>query len=228
VALGVLLLGNLGAWQIRRMGEARLERERYAARLAEPAFDVLAPPADPDLHRGKLVGMPDWDHYVLQAGKYMWGQIGYQLIVPVHGSGGTVLVDVGWVPADEVELVVSKERAVPGERTYEGLVRVVAEDPDARGAFAPEGGYQRRWRALSPHAMAPGVDVPSFVLVDGEGIDADADIPDRELPVSGWRTEPQQRPHGEYAFTWFSLMITLVLVWISASFRKEEDAPPAV
>jgi cytochrome oxidase assembly protein ShyY1 len=227
VVAGVVFLGNLGAWQLRRRAEAAEERVRYAERLAEPAFDVFTPPADADLRRARVSGVPDWDHHVLLAGKYMWGQIGYQLVVPVHGAGGVVMVDVGWVPADEVEPIVARERGEPSPRAYEGLLRAEPEVPDAAGTFAPEGGYQRRWRAMSPRAMAQGADVPAYVLFDGEGISGDADIPDRVPPIGGWRTEPVQRPHGEYAFTWFSLMTTLILVWGSASFRRDAPEPSA-
>ena len=225
VAVGVLLLGSLGVWQLRRLSEAGAERVRFEQRLAEPPFDGAAPPADPDLRRVRVTGVPDWDHYVLLAGKYMWGEVGYQLLVPVRAAGGAVLVNTGWVPADEVAPILARERALTGERTYEGLARVFEEDPAASGTFPLEDGYQRHWRSISPKAMAPGAEVPGFVLYDGEGIAADAPIPDREPPIGGWRTEAPERPHGQYAFTWISLMFTLIMVWASASTQRID--PPA-
>ncbi len=225
VAFGVAILAGLGSWQVGRLDEAAEARARFAERLAEPPFDAYAPPADPDLHRAHLTGVPDWDHHVLLAGKYMWGEAGYQLIVPVHAERGVVLVNTGWVPSDEVELIVARERTVSGARTYEGLARVFPEDATAKGSFPPEGGFQRHWRSLSPAAMAAGAPVPSFVLFEGEGLATDAEITDRELPIGGWRIEAPERPHAQYAFTWFSLMVTLVLVWASASVQRDVPAP---
>ena len=227
-ALGVLILGSLGVWQLRRLSEAGAVRLLFEQRIAQEPFDGTAPPADPDLRRVRVSGVPDWDHYLLLAGKYMWGEVGYQLLVPVRGAGGAVLVNAGWVPADEVEPTLARERAVVGERSYEGLARVFSEDASAAGTFPLEDGYQRRWRGISPKAMAGGVEVPAFVVYEGEGIAADAEIPDREPPIGGWRTEAPERPHGQYAFTWISLMFTLVLVWASASTQRIEPAakPP--
>ncbi|MDP2316006.1 MAG: SURF1 family protein [Pseudomonadota bacterium] len=218
------MLGSLGTWQVGRLDEAEADRVRFVERLAEPAFDATDPPEDPDLHRARVTGVPDWDHHVLLSGKYMWGDAGYQLIVPVHADGAVVLVNTGWVPADEAELIVARERTVAGPRTYAGLARAFPEDPEAKGSFALEDGFQRKWRAISPRAMAAGEDVPPFLLYEGEGLAPDAPIPDREPPIGGWRTEAPERPHAQYAFTWFSLMLTLALVWLSASMERQADA----
>jgi surfeit locus 1 family protein len=230
VALGLLLLCSLGSWQLRRRAEAVEERDRYYTRLAEPPFDVAAAPPDADLRRATVTGTPDWDHHLLVHGKYMWMQPGYQVIVPVAFAGGAVLVDAGWVPQDEWALILERERAAGGTRSYAGLARAWVEDPQAAGTFPVVDGYQRDWRAVSPIAMgrAAGVEVPGWVLVDGEGIGPEAEIPDREPPIGGWRTEPQERPHGQYAFTWFSLAVCLLGMWGSASTRRTLAPPTPV
>lgn len=220
--MAVLL--SLGTWQVRRLHEADRARETFFARLAEPAFDASAPPPDPDERRARVSGEPLWDRYFLIAGKYMWGgQPGYHLVVPVRlADGRHVLVNEGWIPSDEVDLILPNERALGSPRTWEGLARVPAEDPEAAGSFSVEEGYRRRWRAISPVGMseAAGVRLEGWVLVEGQGLALDAEIPDRNPPIGGWRTEPVQRPHRQYAFTWYSLSLTLALVWLSASLRR--------
>ncbi|MDP2304514.1 MAG: SURF1 family protein [Pseudomonadota bacterium] len=229
MALGIAILASLGTWQLNRLDEAAGDRVRFSERLAEPPFDAFVPPADPDLRRVRVRGVPDWERHVLLAGKYMWGDVGYQVIVPVRGAEAgptsTVLVNVGWVPADEVELILARERAVAGVQVYEGLARAYPEDPSAKGSFPVEGGFQRHWRAISPKAMAGGGLVPSFVVFEGEGLETDAPITDRVPPIGGWRMEAPERPHFQYAVTWYSLMLTLLLVWLSASVQRDA-APP--
>lgn len=224
-----MILASLGTWQLNRLDEAAGNRSRFSERLAAPPFDAFAPPADPDLRRVRVTGVPDWDHHVLLGGKYMWGVVGYQLIVPVRAAGGSVLVNTGWVPADEVELILARERSGAGALAYEGLARVYAEEPTAKGAFppanAPEPGFQRHWRAISPQAMAAGTEVAQFVVFEGEGLAPDAAIADRVPPIGGWRTEAPERPHVQYAVTWFSLMLTLLLVWMSASVQRDVAHP---
>ena len=185
--------------------------------MAGPPFDAAAPPADPDLRRAHVTGTPLWDGYQLVGGKYMWGQPGFQLLVTVRlENGDAVWVNEGWVPSDEVDLILLNERAIASPRTWQGLSRAW---PEVEGARYGE----HKWNAVSPLAMAEvaGVRAPSFVLYEGEGLAPDADIPDRTPPIGGWRLEPQLRPHTEYALTWFSLSATLLIVWCTASLRKE-------
>lgn len=219
--VGLAILVSLGVWQVRRMGEASAREAEFAARLAEPPFDAAAPPADAGDRRGRVTGTPRWDRHFLLAGKYMWSQVGYDLLVPVELDGGAVIVDLGWVPAEEAEAVVARERAVAAPRTFEGLARVYPEDGDARGTFAPEDGYQRRWRAPAPRAMGEqaGLVVTPWILVAGEPLGASETPKDREPPIGGWRAELPKRPHGEYALTWFSIAAVLLGVWLSASFQ---------
>lgn len=226
--VGFLFLCSLGNWQLRRREAALERRAEFLARIADPPFSADAPPPDPDGRRASVVGLPDWSRVMLVAGKYMWMQAGYRVILPVHVSGaapdlGWVLVDVGWIPADEAELILSNEQNQSGERTYTGLVRTFEEKPDAAGLFEKEQGYQRRWKDYSPLTMgsAVGKTVPNWILTDGEGVAAGADIPDRVPPVSGWVAEPELLPHGQYAFTWFSLAFTLLAVWGSYSMQRK-------
>lgn len=225
---GLSILLSLGTWQLRRMWAADEARARFESRLAEPAFDGSDPPADPHERRARLSGRPDWDRHLLILGKYMWMYIGYQVIVPVRlDGGGTVLVDVGWVPKDEWDLILARERAQGAERRYEGLARVPEPGEGmARAAGAPAEGFVREWRRVDPAEMgrALGEPVAPWILVDGPGLGADDPISDRDPPIAGWRMVPHAIAHGQYAFTWYSLAATLLLVWGSASFRRE-DAP---
>lgn len=227
VAVCLVVLWSLALWQYGRLEDAKLARQAFATRLGEPPFDAATPPTDPVNRRAAVTGLPDWDRHLLVAGKYMWGYRGYQLLVPVRTDGPTVLVDLGWVPVHEWSLILERERSAPVPRTFSGLVRAVEPTSSAAGEFPLEEGYQRKWRSADPVAMgaAIGINVAPWILVDGEGIGPDAPIADREPPVSGWRTALPERPHAEYAFTWFGLGLSLVFVWLSASVVK---AAPAV
>lgn len=220
VALGAVVFGSLGTWQVRRMGEADEERARWAARIAEPPFDAADAPDDPDLRRARVTGVPDWDRHLLVPGKYLWDQPGFDLVVPVRVDDGAVLVDLGWVPMDGVADIVARERAVAGPRTFEGLARVYGEEPAAGEGYPTEAdGYRRYWRKLSPRAMGQGTAVAAFVVREGEALPAHGRPTDREPPVGGWTAAPHERPHGEYALTWFAILATLIGLWIHGSLQ---------
>lgn len=222
-----MLFFSLGRWQWRRLGEAEEYRRVFQARIAEPAFDLAHPPADPLDRRGWIQGTPDWDHLMWVAGKQMFLQSGYQLILPVKTGEATVLVDIGWVPQDEADAIVANERAVPGERRYEGLVRSFPKNQRSRAEFAEENGFQRLWAERDPPEMLAELGLPKadWLLVDGQGLAAEEEIRDRIPPVSGWRAEPYAPPHLHYAITWFSLFGLMFFLWLSLCFRK--IAPPA-
>lgn len=227
MVVGVSLLWSLCGWQLGRRADAAAERVQYAQRLELPAFDAAEPPAEPEFRRVHVTGTPDWAHAQRVIGRYMWSQQGLQVLVPVSPAPGRwVWVDVGWVPEDEADAILAREAAAGTTRTYSGIARPYAETPDAA---VP--GAAGRWRAVSPGALSAsvGIDAPGWLVIDGEGLADDADIPDRVPPVSGWRTSPVQRPHGEYAFTWFALGVTLLLVWGSASLGTPEPrlSPPS-
>ncbi len=228
VALGAVVFGGLGTWQLRRMGEAAEARVTWAARLAEPPFDAAAPPADPDVRRVRLTGTPDWNRHLLLPNKVRGSLPGFELVVPVHGAGPVVLVNVGWVPGDAVDAVVARERALGPRRTYEGLARVYAEEPDAGEGFPAEpDGFRRYWRVISPDAMGQGVDVAPFVVVEGAALPERGDGPDSEPPIGGWRATPHERPHGEYALTWFAILATLIGLWVHGSTRPDPSGESA-
>ncbi len=219
---------SLGRWQWRRLADAEDYRRVFQARIAEPPVDLAHSPADPTDRQGSIQGTPDWDRLMWVAGKQMFLQAGYQLILPVTTGDITVLVDIGWVPQDEAEAIVANERVVPGERRYQGLVRSFPKHPRSRAEFAEENGFQRLWAERDPPEMLAELGRPpvDWLLVDGEGLAAQEEIRDRIPPVSGWRAEPYAPPHLHYAITWFSLFGLMFFLWLSLCFRK--IAPPAL
>jgi cytochrome oxidase assembly protein ShyY1 len=225
VVLGLALFCGLGTWQLRRREEARLERERWAARIAEAPFDAASPPADPDLRRARVTGTPDWDAAMLVVGRWVRNEPGYGLLVPVDVGSGWVLVDLGWIPGDRVDEILAAERDLPAPRTWEGLARTAAEDPRAAEGLPTEAdGRQWYWRRPSPQTMLPGRQVAPFVVADGPGLGEEEASPDREPPVAGWIAEPHQRPHGEYAATWFGIAGALILFWVYGSMPEQGPA----
>lgn len=118
-AVALAVFGSLCAWQLRRMGEARLARAEAADRLAAEPFDATAPPADPGGRRARVSGVPDWTAVSRQAAVSPAYEPGFRMIVPVRG----VRVDVGFVPETAWDEVLAAERAVAGDRAYTGLAR---------------------------------------------------------------------------------------------------------
>lgn len=207
------------------------------AHIAEPP--IAAADAPPDVADRQVVveGIPQWDRVMLVVGKYMFGQPGYQVILPVTSNGEGFLVDIGWIPADEADLILQNERAIVGVRHYAGLARQIAASGERRWFFPVEQGYQRRWGDVEPVAMSREAHIKerSWVLVDGKPLAAEEEIQNRVPPISGWRAVLELPPHLNYAITWFSLAILVCVLWVVISFvpnppstpvRRVESLPP--
>ncbi len=133
--LGLVVFGSLCAWQLRRMGEARVARVAAEAKLAAEPFEATAPPGDPGGRRATVKGEPDWSAVSRQPAVSPAYEPGFRMIVPVAG----VRVDVGFVPEAAWNEVLAAERAIPGPRAYTGLARA-----DAEGWLLVDGeGYAR-------------------------------------------------------------------------------------
>lgn len=216
---------SLGRWQVRRLGESEQARAAFEAGLAAPVQDGCAAGGLRD-QRVVVEGTIRWDRYFLIAGKYMWGNLGYRLVVPVvcasdPGGGAVRLVDLGWLPISMLDQVLREQRAIPGPRRFEGLARA-AVAPKQRGNFGLEEGYQRRWAGVEPARMAEilGVTLPGWVLLEGEGVASGAAIPDQVPPVGGWLAEPEQIPHLHYAVTWFSMAVLVAVLGLTLCFER--------
>lgn len=229
ISVGLFFLfASLARWQFERLEESKINREKFLARLEEPAFSAFAPPGDPEDRRVVVEGDIDWSRYLLLAGRYMWQQPGYQLIVPVREQqgAGCVLVDLGWIPEDEVELILKREMGLPAHQRLEGVARAVKQEPMPQGTFPLEEGYQRRWARYAPFEMgrAVGCGERGWLVLEGQGLAAEEQIVDRLPPVGGWRAEPPKLPHWEYAMTWSSLSVLTVILWGTLAFQRRVSA----
>lgn len=151
VALVVLLV-NLGLWQLRRLDERRAENARVAAALAQPVADVaeLAPVAGPagpadgadagqpvEWRRARATGTYALEEQVLVRSRSLDGRPGSWAVTPLVLDDGTaVAVNRGWVPIGEdgPDGPPPAASAPPeGRVTVTGVLRATEE----RGRFGP-------------------------------------------------------------------------------------------
>lgn len=105
--LFIALFSYLGMWQYHRAEEKRHLLQEYAARAKQPiAFEQLFKKStDSRFHLIQLKGHFDNQHNILLDNKTEQGHVGYEVYTPFLVQGGAtkqaVLVDRGWVPADQ-------------------------------------------------------------------------------------------------------------------------------
>lgn len=225
LVVGAILIG-LGVWQLQRLDWknaiiARIEaRTTAAAQPVPPAASWAALAPDDYEYRHVVVdGTFDYTQDVLVFRGTAAGP-GYFVMTPLHlASGGSVIVNRGFVPSDRADPAARKRSETPGAVRVAGLMR----GPEPRNAFTPAddpttGHYFTR---------DPALIAAHFGLADAApfSIDADATPVAGGLPRGGTTEIAIPNNHLSYALTWFGLAAGLFGVFGVLTWRKARNIP---
>ena len=191
---------RLGFWQIDRYYQSTAIAEHMEAQWANPPLKAIPGVPDPAHHRASVEARLVEAPLALSAGGLIGSVPGYRLVVPARqGDGTTLLIDLGWVPAD-LDTAGLHALLPSALETFEGLL--LPATPPTTPATPEREGRVERWpldgdrlwgilpRALGPPygaiAAARGVDHP-WVLRVGERHHEERLEP-AALPVMGCRS----------------------------------------
>ncbi|NGX17474.1 SURF1 family protein [Wenzhouxiangella sp. XN24] len=213
------LLLFLGSWQLDRAGQKQALFDAFAAGGPAVALDA------------ESAGLEELRRYapVEATGRYLaerqflldnmvaGGQAGYRVWTPLLvGEDRVVLVDRGWVPRDFSAEQAPDVAVDPGPRTVAGLLdRLPRPGIELDTRMAPGWPKVVQFPTLDELSEALGRTVMPGVLL------LDAAEPDGYL--RDWRASdfgPER--HLGYAFQWFALAVTLVILYLAWSFRKSD------
>jgi surfeit locus 1 family protein len=225
-----LVLIALGVWQLqRRVWKLELISE-IEQRIHAPVVEAPGPGAWPAITDNNAAY-----RHVRAAGRWLSGRdtlvqavtvlgAGFWVMSPLQtDSGFTVLVNRGFVAADDARSDIQPAPTTGSEETVTGLLRV----SEPKGGFLhANDAASNRWysRDVTAIARARGLDkvAPYF-------IDADAG-PDQEAPVGGLTVVRFPNNHLVYALTWFTLAAMalgglIMLLRDDASFARATPRP---
>jgi surfeit locus 1 family protein len=209
----VLLLFGLGFWQIERLFWKReLITQRQAAVTAAP----LAAPRSLEEARG-MEFHPVTDQGVFLHDKEIFlgatseaGRNGYQVLTPLQEPGGRIVfVNRGFIPAELKDPAKRSEGQIAGTVRVQGLLRFAPAEKPAW--FLPDNRADLNywfWVDLSAMATADGLEsVAPFY------IDADATPNPGGWPKGAVTRLELRNDHLQYAITWFSLAVALIVIY---------------
>jgi surfeit locus 1 family protein len=231
----VAILVSLGNWQLRRLTwkegliAAATERPREAARDLPPVSDWPAlDPASEDGYRPfRMTGRFLNDREVrvftsLPDPRGPYGGPGYWIVTPFElATGGAVLVNRGFAPAEKSLPSERGETLPEGEISVTGLMR-----PDeGRSTFTPtdEPGDDIFF-ARNVAAIAAAKDIPAPVAPFTIDLVA-AETPPGGLPQAGETRMAFTNNHLQYAITWYGLGAAALAVFLALAWRtfRERD-----
>jgi surfeit locus 1 family protein len=216
VLLLVILFVSLGFWQLRRLGERRLENQVVSARLAAApeglALMVAAAGTETDtleFRRATASGHFVPEQEILLRSRVNDGVAGYGVLTPfVLDGGGAVLVDRGWVPLGLEPPPIAQAPPPAGEVEIEGLIRRSQTRP-ALGPVEPEGRLTTAARVDIPRLQEQfeWQLIPVYLELSGA---AGPGLPVVSPPPSF----TDEGPHLSYAVQWFGFAIISVVGYL--------------
>lgn len=225
VLVALLILVNLGRWQLRRHYEVTARKAHIEAQLKAPPLHASELGEDPEFLVWRLAEVEG--HYLdvppaFITARFEFGEPGYDVVQPLQIDGGPlVLVNRGFLPSEGLAAHLEATRP-NGKVTVRGLVRPVDGDPSAK-PIPPRGEHPERWRYPNYAAMARGWGIePHLAIVAGDPVTHPDQKTRSPLPITGFVARPRSRPHLEYAGTWFLIAGALVVLWGYAGVRRAE------
>ena len=144
-------------------------------------------------------------------------QPGYQVMTPLQlTSGGTVIVNRGFVPLERKDQATRLAGLIQGETQVTGLMR----QPEARNFFTPADNPA----AGTYYTRDPGLIAKQFGLASAAPflIDADAIPVPGGWPKGGATERNLPNNHFSYALTWFGLALALLGVFTAFVWQKRQ------
>jgi len=209
----------LGNWQSGRAETKRALQARYDVAMRETPIHVGNTLLDRDsaLHRRLEVrGVFEDAWTILLDNRVHEGVAGYHVLTPLRIDGGqsAILVNRGWMPAGHSRDQVALPPTPHGEVSLEGM----AVDPHSRYfelAHTPPQG--RVWQNLDFERYAAsygGTLQPVLLLQTSQAEDG---------LLRNWpRPDSGVSMHVSYAFQWYSLAITLAVLWLVLNLKRHQ------
>jgi len=210
--LALAVLVALGSWQLMRRAEKHALLDQITVRMASglAPVEILLATGDYAAYRpATALGTFDYDKQAYVYAPRTDGgptRPGNKVITPFRlASGGTILVDRGWAPPEWPEM---RDKGFPdpeGEVEIEGIMRPSAKP----GLFTPPPDLAKHvfyLRDSAAIAEAAGITLKSRLILEATKRQGDPEPLTTELNV------PDN--HLNYALTWFSLAIVLLVIYL--------------
>lgn len=211
----------LGFWQIDRAHQKQILQDSYAHRSELPAISLEKVLREPPLekwryHRIQLEGYYDNQHLILVDNKTFQHHVGYHVLSPLLLSNqNVVLVNRGWVPMGSRNHL-PKIAPIQGKQVVLGVIEIPNLKPFLLSHKPENDHWPQRVEAIELKELAKNFDktlYPFIVLLSPNKTDGF---------IRDWHpvmTIPVSRHYG-YAVQWFSLALTLLIIFIVVNTRR--------
>lgn len=220
------LLLALGAWQLKRSDEKqafiRLEEQRLASETLDLSANTTGNVDELRYRHVTVSGSYDHAHQFLIDNQISDGKAGYYVLTPfiLQGEAKAVLVNRGWVPLNKDRSVLPEIAIEKRQTIIEGRINSFPSvGIKLAGAEIPTDSWPSVVQWVDNEILAKKLGYSLFPFQ----VELDQDQPDgfkRE-----WHTRAIMPPeqHIGYAVQWFGLALTLTIIFIWYSIKKDNE-----
>jgi surfeit locus 1 family protein len=222
VLIVLIVLLNLGLWQLRRLEERRTLNRDITATLEQAPIPLTDETVDPDaLHfqRVSVKGTFDNAETIVLRNQTSGDTPGLHLITPlkISGSETAVLVDRGWIPRGQADPEPESLNIyyLPGEVSLEGIAYRTQTRPSWLSPLDPplKAGQTRlnAWFRVDIERIQEQLPYPLLPIFIRQLPDQTTAPDSLPRPESGIALN--EGPHLGYALQWFSFAVILVITY---------------
>lgn len=229
VVATLLVLGGtafcirMGVWQLDRLEQRRAFNAQVVTMRAEKMLDLTrSVPANISTMEWRAVtvtGEYDFEHQVTLRNQFNGDQYGYHLITPLRFPGGAVLVNRGFIPADQNSTPADwRKYDETGQVTITGQIRLGQEKPAFGGVADADVAHLDVWNNFDVNRISAQIPYPILsVFVQPNEIEGD------NIPPISFQPEIEltEGPHFGYALQWFSFA-TILFFGYPFYLRKQQ------
>ncbi len=231
VIAGAALCVRLGIWQLSRLEQRRAFNSRVLAQRDQPSLPLSGDALQADLYNMEyrtvqVTGVYDFSQQIAIRNQVWGNQWGVHLVTPlvISGSAGptAVLVDRGWIPAEDYQSGNWSKYDEPGSLTVHGVLRRPMQKAELGSRSdptpAPGEAALKSWNFVNVQGLGQQISYPLLPVYIQQAPDpAWTGLPYRSQP----EIEITEGPHMGYAIQWFSFA-TLLGVGYPFFIRRSE------
>jgi len=224
VIVGAAVCVRLGIWQLDRLEQRRQFNAQFEEmRSAEP-LNLNTAETDEltsmEWRKIKVTGEYDFENQVAIRNQYHNGEYGYHLVTPVLFNGKAILVDRGWIPADQSAPENWPQFDEADQAMVTGFIQLSQTLPNRGGDVVEVSPSKPRleWYRVdieAVQAQMPYHLLPVYLLQSpGENNTTPPYRIEQEFDLS-------DGPHLGYAIQWFIFSAILGVMYVRYVTKKE-------
>jgi surfeit locus 1 family protein len=228
----LIVLISLGCWQTKRLYWKEAIIGDIIAKSEEPALALREHAALTDALRYRKVSLTgeflnDKEVHLFTGEIQFKGETGYHILTPFKRAddGEIILVNRGWVPASYKNPDTRRDTEITGQHAIEALV---LEGDTKPMPWLPDNDRRDNvwfWQDIPEIAQYTGLELAPFILLElheGARISvgqngmnwAELRTPEPPFPMPSDGHISIRNDHLQYAITWYSLAVILLVIYL--------------